>query len=92
MWGVNFIGWLPKKGKSMEDKCYYCNPTPYGVTSNIAAQRFNDNSVSNIKLNQYNPKLLTADTWNTPNNGANKYTVIGEINFCPMCGRKLADQ
>ncbi len=71
--------------------CYFCNPTPYGATNNIATQQFNDKSISNIKLNQYNPKLLNASTWNVPNAGANTYTVIGTINFCPMCGRNFND-
>lgn len=73
----------------MENKCYFCNATPYGQTNNIATQTFNDGSISNIKLNPYNAKLLTADTWNTPDKGANTYTVVGRIKFCPICGREL---
>lgn len=71
------------------NKCWYCNATPYGNTNNIGTQIFNDKTVSNIKLNQYNTQLLTADTWNVPDNGAKTYTVIAKINYCPMCGRKL---
>lgn len=69
--------------------CYYCNTTPYGDNRNIGTQIFNDGSVSNIKLNPYNVKLLTGETWNIPDKGANQYTVIAKIKYCPMCGREL---
>jgi predicted transcriptional regulator len=74
-----------------EKECYYCNTTPYGETINVAQQKFNDGTISNIKLNPCNTSLLTVDTWNVPIKGheANMYTITKEIKFCPMCGRKL---
>lgn len=77
---------------SKEDKCYYCNTTPYGDTRNIGTQTFNDKAISNIKLNPYGVRLLTADTWHIPDKGANTYTVVAKINYCPMCGRNLEDE
>jgi hypothetical protein len=73
------------------DKCYFCNTTPYGKTNNIAVQQFNDKTISSIRLNPYNTKLLTAETCNIPDKGANLYTVIGNIKYCPMCGRNLEE-
>jgi hypothetical protein len=72
-------------------KCWYCNATPYGDTRNIGTQRFNDKAISNISLNPYNTRLLTAQTWNIPDKGAKHYTVIAKINYCPMCGKNLID-
>jgi hypothetical protein len=79
--------------EEMGGKCYFCNISPFGETSNIAQQQFNDGTISNIKLNPYGTDLLTVDTWNVPIKGreANKYTVSKKINFCPMCGRKLIE-
>jgi hypothetical protein len=72
-----------------EKKCYYCNATPYGQTSNIAIQRFNDGTIGSVSLNPCNTTLLTASTCCIPDKGANDYRVIGKINYCPICGRKL---
>ena len=71
------------------EKCWYCNITPYGDTISIGKQIFNDESISSLKLNQYNAKLLTGETRNMPNQGTKNYSVIAKINYCPMCGRKL---
>ena len=82
---------LRKEGYVMEEKCYFCNITPYQQTNNIAQQTFNDGTISNVNLNPYNTSLLTVDTWNVPIKGreANMYTITKKINFCPMCGREL---
>lgn len=71
--------------------CYYCNTTPYKQTQNIGQQKFNDGTMSNVKLNPYDTSFLTVDTWNVPIKGreANNYTITQKINFCPMCGRRL---
>jgi hypothetical protein len=70
-------------------RCLYCFANPYGNTENIGVQVFNDKTISAIKLNTWNPHLLTGETWNIPDKGANHYSVIANINYCPMCGRKL---
>ena len=72
-------------------KCLYCNPSPCGETVNIAQQKFQDGTISNFKLNQFDTRLISIDTWNVPIKGseANKYTITKRINYCPMCGRKL---
>lgn len=75
------------------NECYYCHTTPYSQTNNIGQQKFNDGTISNIKLNQCDTSLLTVDTWNVPIKGreANTYRVTKRINFCPMCGRNLKE-
>lgn len=78
-----------EKNISKDEPCWYCKATPYGDTRNIGIQTFRDGSVSNIKLNPYNTQLLTGETWNIPDKGANQYRVVAKINYCPICGRSL---
>ena len=75
----------------MDNKCYYCISESNAKTKNIGQQKFNDGTISNIKLNPINTSLWVVDTWNIPIKGreANMYTVATRINFCPICGRKL---
>jgi hypothetical protein len=75
------------------NSCIYCNSSAYGAVENIATQRFNDGTISNVKLNPYNTSLLSVDTWNVPIVGreANMYSITKRINFCPMCGRNFKE-
>jgi len=75
-----------------DEKCYYCNQTPYGDTSTLKIQRFNDGTISSIKLNPHDTRLLTSNTCNIPDKGASNYRIIARINYCPMCGRNLKNQ
>ena len=76
---------------NMGKSCHYCTASPYGDTKSMAQQTFMDKAISYVKLNPKAPKLLTAVTWNIPEQGANSYRVIGEINYCPMCGRNIKE-
>jgi hypothetical protein len=71
--------------------CIYCKEHKFSniTSNNIGFQKFNDNTISSIFLNPFDPSLITSSTYNIPERGASDYRVFVRIKFCPMCGRDL---